>query len=189
MTVWRGVRLDLRKDYEVGKTYTWWGFSSCTGSISVLKSDMFLGQEGKRTMFSIECFNGKKIRDYSSFYDEDEILLLPSSQFIVKDHFQPAEKDPDLIIIHLKQVEPPFILLEEPSQGMVSPIHGSTAKASPTHDSTAKTPPIHDSTAKAPSTHDSTAKVSAEDPAHRKYRFFLQRSRTSEKKFSMRKSV
>jgi hypothetical protein len=30
MIVWRGVRLDLRSEYEVGKTCIWWGFSSCT---------------------------------------------------------------------------------------------------------------------------------------------------------------
>jgi hypothetical protein len=120
MTVWRGVRLDLRKDYEVGKTYTWWGFSSCTESLSVLESETFLGQEGKRTIFSIECFNGKRIREHSSLEDEDEILLLPGSQFIVKSHFQPSKKDPELIIIHLIQTEPPYTLLEEPSRGMAS---------------------------------------------------------------------
>ncbi|CAF2260611.1 unnamed protein product [Rotaria magnacalcarata] len=115
MTVWRGVRLDLRKEYVVGKTYTWWGFSSCTESLHVLESESFLGQEEKRTMFSIECFNGKKIRSHSSLEEEDEILLLPGSQFIVKSHLQPSKKDPDLIIIQLRQVEPPFVLLEEPS--------------------------------------------------------------------------
>jgi len=124
--VWRGVRLDLRKQYEVGKTYTWWGFSSCTESVAVLESELFLGQEGKRTIFSIECFNGKKIREHSSFEDEDEILLLPGSQFLVKGHLQPSKKDPDLIIIQLTQVEPPYILLEEPSHGMVS--SGPTSK-------------------------------------------------------------
>jgi hypothetical protein len=127
MTVWRGVRLDLRNDYEVGKIYTWWGFSSCTKAVSVLESDLFLGQEGKRTMFSVECFNGKKIREHSAIEDEDEILLLPGSQFIVEGHFQPSKKDPGLIIIQLKQVEPPFTLLEEPSVGMAtSTAHIST---------------------------------------------------------------
>jgi hypothetical protein len=120
MTVWRGISLDLRNEYEKGKTYTWWGFSSCTKSISVLESQYFLGQEGKRTMFSIDIFNGKNIRAHSAIEEEDEILLLPGSQFIVEDHFQPSKKDPDLIIIHLKQIEPKHILLEEPSRGMAS---------------------------------------------------------------------
>ena len=120
MTVWRGVCLDLRTEYKKGKTCTWWGFSSCTKSISVLQSEYFLGQEGKRTMFSIDIFNGKNIRAHSAIEDEDEILLLPGSQFIVEDHFQPSKKDPDLIIIHLKQIEPEYILLEEPSQGIAS---------------------------------------------------------------------
>lgn len=130
MTVWRGVRRDLRKEYEVGKTYTWWGFSSCTESLSVLKSNIFFGQEGQRTMFSIECFNGKKIRGYSSFENEDEILLLPGSQFLVKGHLQPSKTDPDLIIIQLKQVETPHTLLEEPSKGMASSAHTPKTKIS-----------------------------------------------------------
>ena len=120
MIVWRGVPLDLRKQYEIGKTYTWWGLSSCTESLSVLESDLFLGQDGKRTMFNIECFNGKKIRQHSSIESEDEILLLPGSQFIVKSHLQPSKKDPDLFIIHLQQVEPPFVLLEPPSKDISS---------------------------------------------------------------------
>ena len=117
-TVWRGVRLDLRKTYEVGKTYTWWGLSSCTRTLSVLESDLFLGQEGQRTMFSIDCFDGKRIRAHSSFEDEDEILLLPGTHFIVKSHLQPSKKDPDLIIIQLEQVKPPFLLLELPEKNM-----------------------------------------------------------------------
>jgi hypothetical protein len=130
MVVWRGVCLDLRQEYKVGETYTWWGFSSCTESISVLESELFLGQEGKRTIFNIECFNGKKIREHSSIDDEDEILLLPGSQFIVKSHFQPSKKDPDLIIIHLQQVEPLFSLLEEPSERMAASTSSSMPQLS-----------------------------------------------------------
>lgn len=122
-TVWRGVRLDLRTVYEVGKTYTWWGFSSCTRTISVLQSKLFLGQEGKRTIFSIECFDGKTIRGHSSFEGEDEILLLPGTQFIVKGHLQPSEKDPDLIIIQLEQIQPPFVLLEPPDKDITLSAH------------------------------------------------------------------
>lgn len=127
-TVWRCAPLDLRKEFAVGQTYTWWGFSSCIESDSILKSEIFLGQKGKRTMFSIECFNGKDIHDYSSLEAEDEILLLPGSQFIVKHHLQPSEKDPDLITIHLEQVEPRYPVLEEPVPGLPrSQVTSSTA--------------------------------------------------------------
>ena len=114
-TVWRGVRLDLQQRYEVGKTYTWWGFSSCTESLPVLKSDDFLGEEGQRTVFSIKCFDGRKIRHYSAIEEEEEILLLPGTQFIVTSKCQLSKKDPDLVVIEIQQVEPPYELLEHPN--------------------------------------------------------------------------
>lgn len=120
-TLWRGVRLDLQQQYEVGKTYTWWGFSSCTESLPVLKLNEFLGEEGKRTVFSIKCFNGRKIRHFSAIEEEEEILLLPATQFIVRTKCQLSKKDPDLVIIEIEQVEPPHILLEHPS-GASNPI-------------------------------------------------------------------
>jgi hypothetical protein len=116
-TVYRGVRLALNHQYEVGKTYTWWGFSSCTESISVLKSNLLLGQDDQRTLFNIEYLSGKKISEHSSIDGGDEMLLLPGTQFIVKDHFVPSIHDPHLTIIQLRQVEPPFSLLESPTPG------------------------------------------------------------------------
>ena len=85
LAIWRGVPLDLRASYEVGKRYTWWAFSSCTEAISTLESDQLLGKVGKRTLFHIECENGKKIYPHSHLPDEKEVLLLPATQFIVKD--------------------------------------------------------------------------------------------------------
>ena len=53
----RGVKLDLvsmhpdvyKKD---GRT-VWWAFSSCTRDVKVLENDMFLGKNGKRTVFQV----------------------------------------------------------------------------------------------------------------------------------------
>ncbi|CAF2644787.1 unnamed protein product [Rotaria sp. Silwood2] len=111
-TIWRGVTLDLSHEYEVGKRYVWWAFSSCTESIAVLESDLFLGKQGTRTLFSIECNDGRMIQSHSYINVEDEVLLLPATQFQVKSKLNPA---PSLHIIHLKQVEPPFPLIESPS--------------------------------------------------------------------------
>ncbi|CAF2763774.1 unnamed protein product [Rotaria sp. Silwood2] len=111
LTVWRGVPLDLNQQYEIGKRYVWWAFSSCTRSLAVLESEQFLGKHGPRTLFNIECQNGKTIRSHSYIDVEDEILLLPAAQFEVISKLKPSS---DLNIIHLRQVDPPFPLIELP---------------------------------------------------------------------------
>jgi len=72
--------------------------------MGVLQSKLFLGQTGKRTMFTIECDSGKDIRTHSYLHDEDEVLILLATQFKVIGYLQPA---PDLHTIHLKEVQPP----------------------------------------------------------------------------------
>jgi hypothetical protein len=113
-TVWRGVRKDHTEDYPPGEEATWWSFSSCTSSLSVLESDLYLGNVGTRTLFSIETLNGRSIRAHSYFQVEDEILLLPGTYFEVKSRLNPA---PDLYIVHLQQKRPPHDLLEPPFEG------------------------------------------------------------------------
>jgi hypothetical protein len=115
-TVWRGVRKDYSVDYPPGDEVTWWAFSSCTASLSVLESDLYLGNTGTRTLFSIEAINTRTIRSHSHFTTEDEILLLPGTYFEVKSRLNPA---PDLYIIHLLQKVPPHVLLEPPFEGTV----------------------------------------------------------------------
>jgi len=116
-TVWRGVRKDYSADYPPGTKVTWWAFSSCTTSLSVLESDLYLGNVGTRTLFSIETINGRTIRSHSHFTTEDEILLLPGTYFEVKSRLNPA---PDLFLIHLQQKIPPHDLLEPPFEGIDS---------------------------------------------------------------------
>ena len=115
-TVWRGVRKDQSADYPPGAEVTWWAFSSCTTSLNVLESDLYLGNAGTRTLFSIETINGRTIRSHSHFTTEDEILLLPGTYLEVKSRLNPA---PDLHIVHLQQKVPPHILLEPPFPGII----------------------------------------------------------------------
>ncbi|CAF3710944.1 unnamed protein product [Adineta steineri] len=124
-TIWRGVTLDMSQQYEVGKRYVWWAFSSCTRSLAILESEQFLGKRGSRTLFSIECQNGKKIRSHSYIDVEDEILLLPATQFEVISKLNPSS---DLHIIHLKQVDPPFSLIELPPTRITLQVTSQTKK-------------------------------------------------------------
>lgn len=82
-TVFRGVKLDLCQDYSKNKIITWWGFSSCTTTLDVLRSELFLGQTGTRTMFTINCHSGKNIRNHSYIQKENEILIYAATQFKV----------------------------------------------------------------------------------------------------------
>ncbi|CAF3915491.1 unnamed protein product, partial [Adineta steineri] len=114
LSVWRGVTKNLSTQFPPGTTVVWWGFSSCTTEMTVLENNMYLGNTGSRTLFSVEAINARTIRNHSHFVNEDEVLLLPGTQMIVQSQFSPAS---DLYIIHLKQVRPEQILLEPPFEG------------------------------------------------------------------------
>jgi hypothetical protein len=116
-TVWRGVTKDLSVNFLPGTLVTWWRFSSCTTDMNVLNNNMFLGNTGPRTLFSVEAINGRMMRAHSHYIDENEILLLPGTHMVVQAQLNPA---PDLYIIHLKQKIPKETLLELPFEGILN---------------------------------------------------------------------
>ncbi|WP_460065194.1 ADP-ribosyltransferase domain-containing protein [Streptomyces sp. YKOK-I1] len=79
--LWRGVPLDLRSQYPVGRTVTWWGVSSCTSEVGVARA--FLGGRGKRTLFEVRPARAVGIRQFSAFTGEEEFILLPGTQLKV----------------------------------------------------------------------------------------------------------
>ena len=106
-TIWRGVRGDIAELYQ--DDFIWWGFSSCTQTMKV--ADKFLERTGVRTLFMIDCVNGKAIRGHSYFQAEEEILLMPGTFLRVIDKCNPAA---DLHIIRLREETPPYELLASP---------------------------------------------------------------------------
>jgi hypothetical protein len=114
-TVWRGVTKNMSAQFPPGTPVTWWAFSSCTTTLTTLENNMYLGNTGDRTLFSVEVINGRAVRNHSCFVTEDEILLLPGTHMIVQSQLSPA---PDLQIIHLKQIIPKEVLLEPPFEGI-----------------------------------------------------------------------
>ncbi|MGW0433466.1 ADP-ribosyltransferase domain-containing protein [Micromonospora sp. NPDC003197] len=81
--LWRGVSLDLRAQYPLGETVTWWGVSSCTSKLGV--AEAFLGRRGKRTLFEVRPVRAVSIRDFSAFTGEEEFILAPGTQLKVTD--------------------------------------------------------------------------------------------------------
>jgi hypothetical protein len=112
-TVWRGIKnVDLSSKYKKGTTFAWWGVSSCTTDLEVLESKQFLGKHGLRTLFSIECINGKSIVNHSYFKNkEKEIILMPGSYFEVMGQLDSGS---ELHIIQLKEIPPPITFVQPP---------------------------------------------------------------------------
>ncbi|MEV8093181.1 ADP-ribosyltransferase domain-containing protein [Kitasatospora sp. NPDC085879] len=81
--LWRGVSLDLRSQYPLGRTVTWWGVSSCTSEPGVARA--FMGSRGRRTLFEVVPARAVGIRDFSAFTGEEEFILLPGTQLEVTD--------------------------------------------------------------------------------------------------------
>ncbi|CAF4647553.1 unnamed protein product, partial [Rotaria socialis] len=128
VTAYRGVKLDLSRRYIEGETIVWWGFSSCTTSVSVLKSELFLGKIGNRTMFTLHCKSARDIRKHSFYPVEDEVLLMAATQFKVMGSLDQG----NLHIIQLEETTPRHPLLQP------VPIIGSLSTYSnPPSDSTA----------------------------------------------------
>ncbi|MGV9899489.1 ADP-ribosyltransferase domain-containing protein [Streptomyces tendae] len=79
--LWRGVALDLRSQYPLGRTVTWWGVSSCTSEPGVARA--FLGRRGRRTLFEVTPARAVGIRQFSAFTGEEEYILAPGTQLKV----------------------------------------------------------------------------------------------------------
>ncbi|CAF1349133.1 unnamed protein product [Rotaria sordida] len=80
--VWRGVPIDIGKNFIKNQIVTWWSVSSCSSSVNVIES--FLGNGKNATLFLIEAVNGKKISGYTEHEYEDEVILRMGTEFRVK---------------------------------------------------------------------------------------------------------
>jgi len=113
-TLWRGIKADIASDYPIGRKFRWYRFTACTEDGNVLKNPMYLGQTGTRTLFSIECFSGRKIVHLSDYKEEAEVLLPPETRFEVKQVINPA---PGLTVIVLKEIASGLCYTESSSTG------------------------------------------------------------------------
>ncbi|CAF0837436.1 unnamed protein product [Rotaria sordida] len=107
--VFREVRENLWADYLKSKTSIWWGFSSCTSSVEVLKNEQFFDKTGNGTLYQIECTTAKDIKKYLFIADEAEVLLLIHRKFQVKSCLDSGH---GLHIVQLEEPKPQYNLLE-----------------------------------------------------------------------------
>jgi hypothetical protein len=98
--VYRGIQkgLDEVGAYGKGADVTWWGFSSTTMNVDMLKG--FLGESGARTQFELEVECAYDVSDCSALCGESEAILPPGTVFTVVDVLP---QDDGLTVVHLKQ--------------------------------------------------------------------------------------
>ncbi|CAF1191105.1 unnamed protein product [Rotaria sp. Silwood1] len=100
--IYRGVNGNISSNFVKGKKLTWWGFSSCTRLLDVLSKEEFLGKSTQRTLFYIECINGKLIQNYSySSPADEEVLLLPGTEFLITGK---KRANRGVTIVHLREI-------------------------------------------------------------------------------------
>lgn len=81
--------MDSIQQYTKGSTVCWSAYSSSSADLNYVKKH-FAKQGGIIIILKIE--DGKSIRDYSRFIEEEEVLLSPNLEFIVT---KGIEKHPD----------------------------------------------------------------------------------------------
>jgi hypothetical protein len=96
-SIWRGVHGDIGKDLKKNQEFTWWGVTSCSLSVDIIKD--FLASEKTSTLFMIEVVHGKDISGYSNYSTEDEVLLSPGIQLRVAAN--PLNLAGGLYLVHL----------------------------------------------------------------------------------------
>ncbi|CAM4775209.1 unnamed protein product [Rotaria magnacalcarata] len=99
--VWRGVPLDIGKNFIKDQIVTWWSINSCSSSPKVIKT--FLGKSQKSTLFLVEAINGKNVSGYTEFENEDEVILRIGTKFRVQG--DPLFQSNGSYIVHLIAVE------------------------------------------------------------------------------------
>jgi hypothetical protein len=90
LSLWRGVNADISKNYKKGKKYIWWGFSSCTTDMEIMRQ--FLENDNysssSKVIFNIHFISHSvNIQDFSLFKQECEVLLLPARYLEVRFSF------------------------------------------------------------------------------------------------------
>jgi hypothetical protein len=137
LTVNRDVKLDLSTQYPKGSIVTWWDCLSCTTSVDVLNNEQFLDQSGTRTMFSIECYSAKTIKQFSYYPNEEKVLS--ARRFQVVGYLNQGN---GLHFIQPKEIQSNF---PQPSNNSLKPKSQSTslpASSSPQSSKTIAPPPV-----------------------------------------------
>ncbi|CAF1471752.1 unnamed protein product [Adineta ricciae] len=79
--VFRAIRKDIANKLYENREISWWNFSSCSYSSSFIRQLI----NENLCLCSIEVLNGKNVRNFTPNTSEDEVLLCPGTQLLLKD--------------------------------------------------------------------------------------------------------
>ncbi len=96
-TVWRGIEGDVGSIFADGDVHIWWSVNSCSMDLKVVEK--YLGKTG--TVFAIDTINGKNISAFSTFPEEQEIVLMPGTY--VSAQCLPLNFESRFFLIHLTE--------------------------------------------------------------------------------------
>ncbi|CAF1429812.1 unnamed protein product [Adineta ricciae] len=94
------LKFDELNMYQPGRVVTWIQFSSSKKGKQGHDSEAF---KRRNTLFKIYSLTGRPIKNFSNYPEEDEVLFLPHSTFIVLN--RKASKTEGNQIIYMRQVE------------------------------------------------------------------------------------
>jgi hypothetical protein len=95
--VWRGVSGNVGSIFADGRERIWWSVNSCSKELKVVEQR--LGDTG--TVFAIDVIHGKDISAFSTFPEEQEIVLMPGTH--VRPKCQSLSFDDRFFLIHLEE--------------------------------------------------------------------------------------
>jgi hypothetical protein len=77
LTVYRGSRINLSKQYQINDGILWWDLSLCTTSKESLDTKAI------HTIFTIKCNTVKNIHNHCYYQSDNFVLFLPGTKFQV----------------------------------------------------------------------------------------------------------
>jgi hypothetical protein len=98
--VWRGVSGDVSSIFADGDLHIWWGVNSCSMDLKVV--EQYLNETS--TVFAIDAVDAKDISAFSTFPEEQEIVLMPGTRLRAK--CQSINFQSRLFLVHLEEENP-----------------------------------------------------------------------------------
>lgn len=108
LTVYRGSKSNLSKDYQVDDIIIWHDLPLCTISIENLRSTRYLEKTEIKTLFTIECSTIRNIDKHCYIPSDQFVVFLPGTKFkVVKCS---NENDTNSCFVMLQEIEPSYLL-------------------------------------------------------------------------------